>query len=562
MWVSMNQFRVIIISLLALLCGDGMLSVWGDSQQLRGSVRLRSARVLKVLILNDGHYRLDGRGLAVEVSTNGILGYARTIKPINIGATKLLGGNVAIVWESFGEDRSMLGIMGTEFDPMGDGTSDTSIINQYTEGDQSLPFVECLAGGSHAVVWQSYGQDGSSWGIYERVFNVDSSATDENVVPVTNLDSQRFGVIAALPAVLPGELPGGGAVVVWRGFVPDGDGIAHIFLRFISADGTVLGDEIQVDGANGVATARPSALTLKDGSGVFVSWVGISGYIYGRFLAINDDGTMAWNGDPLQISQLDSSRVDATLSDSALYTQYTPVTIDSTELTDGTIIVTWLGSLGDSYKGIVYGIPVNPSTGAIDVEFVLSSDALYSPSISTISTDNTESADNVFVVGWSSDSSTYFVVGTVDVAKPGGGYSLLLSEVTEASDQGSLAGSPVTVLGLDELTFVVAYSVLEGDGRASIVSQAYEVDPSELILVPPTPAPTPAPTEPPGSDDGDDGIQVGGTSIESKDGSTLAIALGVSLGAIALIAIGVTGYIYYRRKHKTLTPPTTSSPST
>ncbi len=307
--VNMSGFRVIIISLLDLMSGNEIRTVWG---QLRGAVRMRS--VAEVSTLNDGHYRLDTRGLAMQVSTTGSVGYSRSFKPVNLDVTKLLDGNVAIVWESFGEDRSMLSIMGTEFDPLVGCLSLTcpspTIINQYTTEDQSLPYIESLAGGGHAVVWQSYGQDGSSWGIYNRAFNADGSANDENVVPVTKLDAQRFGVLSALPSDIPGgALPEGGTVVAWRGFVP-GDGVAHIFLRFISADGVAQGDEIQVDGVGGVALARPSVLTLKDGSGVFVSWADASGYIYGRLLNINGDGTTAWDGSPSQLSQLEDSRID------------------------------------------------------------------------------------------------------------------------------------------------------------------------------------------------------------------------------------------------------------
>ncbi len=570
----MNGFRVIIISLLALLGGDKIRPVWGDPQQLRGTTRLRS--IAEVSILNDRHYRLDSRGLAVEVSTTGSVGYSRSFKPVNLGATKLSDRKVAIVWESFGEDRSMLSIMGTEFDPLGKGSDDATIINQYTEGDQSLPYIESLAGGGRAVVWQSYSQDGSSWGIYDRVFNADGSATDENVVPVTNLDAQRFGVLSALPADIPGEeLPGGGAVVAWRGFVPGEDGVAHIFLRFISADGVAQGGEIQVDGTGGVALARPSVLTLKDGSGIFVSWADVSGYIYGRLLVINGDGTTTWNGSPFQISQLEHSRIDFSLATFTLHSQFSPVTLDSAELDDGTIILTWLGSLGSANDGIVYGIPVNPFTGAISAEFALSTDASYSPSVAAVSSDTDESGENVFVVGWASQTSSNFEVGRVAVTEQGDSHSILLGKIIQVNAEGSQAGSPAAVLGLDELTFVVAYSVFEDDGTASIISQVYEVDLSEINMTetptpPPTPIPTPSPnpnptptpTPSPGNGNDSDDDVVGGSgsgSPGSKGDSTLAVALGVSLGAIALIALGGGGYIYYKhhkRSHNTPTPPT------
>ncbi len=562
--MNMNEFRVIVVGLLAFLGGAEIQSEWSSTQRLRGiGTSLHSTRVLTASVLYDGQYRLDARALAMEVSTTGSVGYSRSYKPVNLGATKLSDGKVAIVWESFGEDRSMLAVMGTEFDPLGEGTGITTLINQYTEGDQSLPSIVSLAGGGRAIVWQSFEQDGSSWGVYERVFNADGSATDENVVATTSVDSQQFGVLSALPAELPGEeLPGGGAVVAWRAFVLGADNAAHIFLRFISADGTVQGDEIQVDGTNGVARARPSALALKDGSGVFVSWVDVSGYIYGRFLAINDDGTTTWNADPFQISQLGNSSIDPALAQFTLHNHYSPVTVDSAELDDGTIVVTWLGFLGEPYNGIVYGILVNPRIGAIGEEFALSSvNAFYSPSVAAISTDTTELADNIFVVGWASETSSYFQVGMVTVTEQQQGspsYSILLGKIVQANDEGSQAGSPPAVLGLDELRFVLAYPVFEGDGTASIVSQVYEVDPSELVLevTPPPDPPSTPPPDPPISDN-DGNITGGGESSSGgSDDSTLYVALGVSLGAVALIALGGGGYIYYKHRHKVPTPST------
>src|SRR5512140_3628898 len=44
-------------------------------------------------------------------------------------------------------------------------------INTYTSGDQIWPSVASEAAGNFVVVWQSIGQDGSSWGIFGQRYD-------------------------------------------------------------------------------------------------------------------------------------------------------------------------------------------------------------------------------------------------------------------------------------------------------------------------------------------------------------------------------------------------------
>ena len=54
-------------------------------------------------------------------------------------------------------------------------------INQHTAHDQSISDIASLPDGGFVVTWESYGQDGSGYGVFAQRFNADGSA-DTNIV--------------------------------------------------------------------------------------------------------------------------------------------------------------------------------------------------------------------------------------------------------------------------------------------------------------------------------------------------------------------------------------------
>ena len=74
-------------------------------------------------------------------------------------------GRLVIVWSSFGQDGSHYGVFGRRYDAA--GTPGTEFrVNTHTTHIQDKAAVAMAADGSFVVVWESYGQDGPSPGIF------------------------------------------------------------------------------------------------------------------------------------------------------------------------------------------------------------------------------------------------------------------------------------------------------------------------------------------------------------------------------------------------------------
>jgi len=75
-------------------------------------------------------------------------------------------GNFIVVWSSYGQDGSSNGIFGQLFDPNCIPIGDEFQINTYEFDDQKYPAVATKESGEFITIWQSYEQDGSGWGIF------------------------------------------------------------------------------------------------------------------------------------------------------------------------------------------------------------------------------------------------------------------------------------------------------------------------------------------------------------------------------------------------------------
>ncbi len=73
-----------------------------------------------------------------------------------------------MTWQSFAQDGSSYGIYSRSYDAGGIPTSDETALNSFTAGQQSLPAIAGLAGGGYVAAWQSYGQDTSGFGVYSQ----------------------------------------------------------------------------------------------------------------------------------------------------------------------------------------------------------------------------------------------------------------------------------------------------------------------------------------------------------------------------------------------------------
>ena len=174
----------------------------------------------------------------------------------------LAGDRFTVVWNSFGQDGSGYGIFGQIYDTDGTPIGDEGQINSYTLGDQMIPRVSAIADGSIVVTWISDGQDGDGWGVYGRIFRPDGTSVPEFQVNTTVAFNQDFKSIA--------PLEDGSFVVLWASYLQDGSS-SGIFGQRFDPDGQKLGGEFQVNTYTPDNQSRPSAAGLPDG-GFVVTW--------------------------------------------------------------------------------------------------------------------------------------------------------------------------------------------------------------------------------------------------------------------------------------------------
>jgi Ca2+-binding RTX toxin-like protein len=82
--------------------------------------------------------------------------------------TGLFDGGWVVTWTSLGQDGSKEGIYQQRFTKTGAKAGGEMLVNEITTGAQTLPDVAALADGGWVITWESDGQDGSSYGVYQR----------------------------------------------------------------------------------------------------------------------------------------------------------------------------------------------------------------------------------------------------------------------------------------------------------------------------------------------------------------------------------------------------------
>jgi methionine-rich copper-binding protein CopC len=136
--------------------------------------------------------------------------------------TSLSNGGFVVVWSSgcdYGgctpQDGSGLGLYGQRFDPNGNRVGSEFQVNTWTTGDQRDPSITSLSNGGFVVVWQSNGQDGPSDGVYGQRFDSNGNKVGSEFQVNTWTTSTQW-----LPSIT--SLSNGGFVVVWQSYGQDG----------------------------------------------------------------------------------------------------------------------------------------------------------------------------------------------------------------------------------------------------------------------------------------------------------------------------------------------------
>ncbi|MEH6631034.1 MAG: type I secretion C-terminal target domain-containing protein [Halopseudomonas aestusnigri] len=301
--------------------------------------------------------------------------------------TGLADGGWAVTWESWGQDGSDWGIYCQAYNADGSVQGGEFRINTETDDTQSDPSVTGLADGGWVVTWHSDGQDGSSSGIYGQAYNADGSVQGEEFC--INTETYSSQILSSVTG-----LADGGWVVTWQSSNQDGSG-SGIYGQAYNADGSVQGEEFRINTETVGHQRYPSVTSLVDGGWV-VAWEsdGQDGSYYGIYgQAYNADGSVQGGEFRINIETVGH--------------QSNP---SVTGLTDGGWVVTWQSFEQDGSEYGIYGQAYNAGGSVKGGEFRINIETVGHQSNPSV----TGLTDGGWVVTWQSfeqDGSKYGIYG-------------------------------------------------------------------------------------------------------------------------------------------------------
>jgi len=203
-------------------------------------------------------------------------------------------GSSVVVWQSFGQDGSGYGIYGQRYDANGQAVGNEFLVNVTTDGNQESPTVTCLSGGGFVVVWDGKGS-GDSHGIFGRRFDANGSPiSSEFLINTETAHQQKYATAATLPD--------GGFLAAWQSHGgQDGDGTGIYAQRF-DAYGQAIGNEFLVNATTddqqqypAIGVAADGQFTIAwqskhqdgDGWGVFAQRYAADGQLLGGEFQVN-----------------------------------------------------------------------------------------------------------------------------------------------------------------------------------------------------------------------------------------------------------------------------------
>jgi hypothetical protein len=204
-------------------------------------------------------YASSGAPLGSEFRVNTYTTNGQTIPAVAADSV----GNFVVVWDSiYSQDGSGHGIFGQRYEGSGGPLGPEFRVNSFTMGNQKAAAVTASAAGDFVVVWHSFAQDGSGYGVFgQRYANSGAPLGVEFRVNTFNTGHQSDPRVTSLPA--------GGFVVVWWSALQDG-GAAGVFGQRYASSGAPLGPEFRVNTYTTGGQYVPAVTSDSDGNFVIV----------------------------------------------------------------------------------------------------------------------------------------------------------------------------------------------------------------------------------------------------------------------------------------------------
>jgi hypothetical protein len=162
---------------------------------------------------------------------------------VNAGVAVVRDGSFVVAWEG-PRDGSGDAVGAQRFNGAGARVGGELQVNTYTLAEQERAAVAAGRDGRFVAVWESYGQDGSSEGVFAQRYDAGGARVGGEFRVNTGTTATDYAATVAVQA-------GGGFVVTWSSYVegapfPDGSGSAVLARRYDAA-GTALGAEFVVN---------------------------------------------------------------------------------------------------------------------------------------------------------------------------------------------------------------------------------------------------------------------------------------------------------------------------
>lgn len=169
------------------------------------------------------------------------------------------GGSSVVVWTSTDQDGDEDGIFGQRYDALGNPSGPEFQVNTFTNAFQNSPDVAMDDMGNSLVVWSSFGQDGSSYGIFGQRYNALGNPVGVEFQVNTATDLDQVSAEVAMGSL-------GNSLVVWQSSHNEG---FDIFGQLYDSSGNSVGSEFQASTWNGTQTSP--AVAIHD-TGALIVW--------------------------------------------------------------------------------------------------------------------------------------------------------------------------------------------------------------------------------------------------------------------------------------------------
>jgi hypothetical protein len=172
-------------------------------------------------------------------------------------------GDFVIAWQSYGQDGSSYGVYAQRYNSSGAAQGGEFQVNTHTANGQLYPSIAMDSDGDFVIAWMSLGQDGSSWGVYAQRYNSNGAAqSSEFLVNTHTADYQTHPSIAMDSD--------GDFVIAWSSFGQDGNGWG-VYAQRYNSSGAAEGSEFLVNTHTVNSQFNPSIAMDSDGYFV-IAW--------------------------------------------------------------------------------------------------------------------------------------------------------------------------------------------------------------------------------------------------------------------------------------------------